>query len=100
MKDRGIEYGAPGVEERARRWAAMLVGAFIVAPSALAQSKGAAANFDDDKIAFLSERRGDETDRPTEETPSSVPQQDNTGFDGRWVFTSAGCARIRAPCPR
>ena len=39
-----------------------------------------------DRLAFLSEP--DRNDRPSE---AMVPQPDVRTFDGRWIFTSAGC---------
>jgi len=49
-----------------------------------------AAGIGDDRLSFLSERR-DEAKRPAEETPGPVPPEDNRNFDGKWIFTSAGC---------
>jgi hypothetical protein len=42
------------------------------------------------ELSFLS-RPEDETQPPAEETPPSMPQEDNKSFDGAWTFTSAGC---------
>jgi hypothetical protein len=39
--------------------------------------------------ARLLSRRQDES--PTGEVIPSAPEQDRGGFDGRWIFTSAGC---------
>jgi hypothetical protein len=66
---------------------------FLVAsnPSdTLAQSRSPDAIENNGRIAFLS-APADETKRPPEETPRSVPQEDNKNFDGAWTFTSAGC---------
>jgi hypothetical protein len=77
----------------------ILSGAFAVAalnPSGvLAQSRSSDANIGRSEMAFLSGRGepGSEPEGPAQETPSSRPQQDNTDFDGAWIFTSAGCTR-------
>ena len=42
------------------------------------------------ELAFLSGGE-DESQPPAEETPPSMPQEDNKNFDGAWTFTSAGC---------
>jgi hypothetical protein len=44
-----------------------------------------------DRLAFLSGKRTGND--PPEEAPAPRinPPQDNTGFDGAWTFTSAGC---------
>ncbi|SDS25713.1 hypothetical protein [Bradyrhizobium canariense] len=95
MKYPGVEHGGPNIARSARRWVALLLSVFVVAaskvPAASAQSTPTGISIGSNKIAFLSEHRSDDTDRPAEEAPPSAPPQDNTGFDGRWIFTSAGC---------
>jgi hypothetical protein len=44
----------------------------------------------DTRLSYLS-RTEHETQRPAEEPPPSMPQQDNKSYDGRWMFTSSGC---------
>jgi hypothetical protein len=61
-----------------------LVGAFIAGmpiSGSFAQSNPAVAAATENKVAFLSSRRDE----------MSAPEQDGTDFDGRWIFTSAGC---------
>jgi hypothetical protein len=73
----------------------ILAGAFVVAAlnssGAFAQSRLSDADFGNSEMAFLSGRN--EPEGPAQETPGSRPQQDNTNtnFDGKWIFTSAGC---------
>jgi hypothetical protein len=67
------------------------LGAFIVAIptcSSFAQPNSAAAAGGEARLAFLSKRR-DES--PAEETPHLPSALANSDFDGRWIFTSAGC---------
>jgi hypothetical protein len=69
----------------------VLVGAFIAAISisgSLAQSDPAVAAIGESRLAFLS-RHQDEP--PAWEVIPSAPEQDRADFDGRWIFTSAGC---------
>lgn len=63
-----------------------LIAAALNSSGPLAHSIPADTNVGKSRMAFLSERH-DETQQPTEQTP----QQDNTNFDGKWIFTSAGC---------
>jgi hypothetical protein len=68
-----------------------LVGAFIAgvpASGALAQASRAVAAISESKLAFLSKRRDESS---TEEAARSTLEQGATDFDGRWIFTSAGC---------
>ena len=68
---------------------ATLLGACLVAaPGALAQSRPPGANAAGDRIAFLSEHRSGDSEP---QAPAGTPQPDNTLFDGKWIFTSAGC---------
>lgn len=68
---------------------ATLLGACLVAAAgsmagALAQAHPPDLNAGGDRIAFLSERRSGDSEPQT-------PQADNSVFDGKWIFTSAGC---------
>ena len=45
---------------------------------------------DGTKLSFLSGAE-DKTQKPAEETPPSMSQEENKTFDGAWTFTSAGC---------
>ena len=45
------------------------------------------------RVAFLSEPRDDQTEPPAEAPAGTPIPQGNTVFDGRWIFTSAGCTR-------
>jgi hypothetical protein len=70
-----------------------LLGAFIVAVptcGSSAQPNAAAAAGNETRLAFLSGRR-DETS--AQEAPNLKPDLDNRSFDGRWIFTSAGCPK-------
>lgn len=72
-------------------WRSALAGACIAAmpiSSSFAQSYPAVAVVHENRMAFLS-RRGDES--PVEEFARSTPEQGATDFDGKWIFTSAGC---------
>jgi hypothetical protein len=67
------------------------LGAFIVCIFtcvSFAQSNPGATAGGETRLAFLSKRR-DES--PVEATPRSTPDADTVDFDGRWIFTSAGC---------
>ncbi len=47
----------------------------------------------DTRLSFLS-RPGDpdaKPERPVEEPPRTMPQDDSRNFDGQWVFTGSGC---------
>ena len=44
-------------------------------------------------MAFLSEPRDDQSEPPAEAPAGAPSPEGNTGFDGRWIFTSAGCTR-------
>jgi hypothetical protein len=66
-----------------------LLGAFIVAMptcDSSAQANAAAVAGGEIRLAFLSRRRDE-----TPEAPRVRPDPDNGNFDGRWIFTSAGC---------
>ena len=69
---------------------AVLAGLMIGAPNvcgAWAASANAEAS-----VAFLSEDRNDDQAEPPVETlPAATVPENNTSFDGRWIFTSAGC---------
>ena len=45
------------------------------------------------RMAFLSEDRKDQAEPSVEPSPGATVPEDNIGFDGRWIFTSAGCTR-------
>jgi hypothetical protein len=77
----------------ARKSIAALLGACLVAvpgalPGASAQSRPPDANAAGDTIAFLTEHRSGDSEQ---QAPAATPQPDNTLFDGKWIFTSAGC---------
>jgi len=62
-----------------------LVGGLIAGmpiSGSLAQPSPAVAGVNENKLAFLSTRRDE----------SSTPEPGGTDFDGRWIFTSAGCS--------
>jgi hypothetical protein len=68
-----------------------LVGALMAAmptSNSLAQSNPIVAGVAENKMAFLSRRRDESS---TEQAVRSTDEQDRTDFDGRWIFTSAGC---------
>jgi hypothetical protein len=73
-----------------------LLSASIVAASSFsgtsAQPNPAPANLGGDKMAFLSERQRQQ-EQPAEGMLEATPPQDNTSFDGAWIFTSGGCTR-------
>jgi hypothetical protein len=76
-----------------RRLIATLLGACLFAApgtlaDALAQSRPPDAHVAGDRIAFLSEHRSDDSES---QAPAATPQANNTLFDGKWIFTSAGC---------
>jgi hypothetical protein len=71
--------------------AVLLAGCVVAAPVASAQSHPPVANAVGDRIAFLSEHRSDDSERLEQQAPAATPQPDNPLFDGRWIFTSAGC---------
>ena len=65
--------------------ASALVGALVAGmpiSGSFAQPNPAVAGANETKMAFLSTRRDE----------SSTPEQSGTDFDGRWIFTSAGCS--------
>jgi hypothetical protein len=74
---------------RAALWCG-LIGVLSNPPEALAASRRTGTGIADSRISFLSEPR-DEPTRPAEETPTPAPQEESKNFDGRWIFTSAGC---------
>jgi hypothetical protein len=55
---------------------------------ALAQSRPPDVSAAGDRIAFLSEHRSGDSEQ---QAPDATPRPDNTLFDGKWIFTSAGC---------
>jgi hypothetical protein len=68
-----------------------LMGAFIAGmpiPGAFAQSNSGVARVHENKLAFLSKHRDESS---AEEAARATPEQGGTDFDGRWIFTSAGC---------
>jgi hypothetical protein len=68
-----------------------LVGALIAAmptSRSFAQPDPAVAAIGDRRLAFLSRRQDGS---PSEEAIPSTSEQDRPDFDGRWIFTSAGC---------
>jgi hypothetical protein len=68
-----------------------LVGALMAAmptSNSLAQSNPIVAGVVENKMAFLSRRRDESS---TEQAARSTDEQDRADFDGRWIFTSAGC---------
>jgi hypothetical protein len=68
-----------------------LIGACIAGmpiPGSFAQSNPAVAAVGEYKMAFLSRRRDESS---AEEAARSTPEPGGTDFDGRWIFTSAGC---------
>jgi hypothetical protein len=68
-----------------------LVGALIAAmptSRSFAQPDPAVAAIGDRRLAFLSRRQDGS---PSEEVIPSTSEQDRSDFDGRWIFTSAGC---------
>jgi hypothetical protein len=67
---------------------ALIVGS--IPSDTLAQSRRGDAGIGTVKMSFLSQPR-DDAERPAELAPRSTAPQDNTGFDGAWIFTSAGC---------
>jgi hypothetical protein len=73
--------------------AAFWCGLFVIAtspPDAVAQSRYSGAGVGNVRLSFLS-RPKSETQQPAEQTPRSMPPEDNMNFDGAWTFTSAGC---------
>lgn len=74
--------------------AALLVGSMVVAANAsgaCARSNPAEASAGAIRMAFLSESRDDQAEPSIEQAPGATVPENNTGFDGRWIFTSAGC---------
>ena len=74
--------------------AALLIGFMAAAASASGawgQSNPAEASAGTIRMAFLSEGREDQAEPSMEQAPGATLPEDNTGFDGRWTFTSAGC---------
>jgi hypothetical protein len=68
-----------------------LVGALMAAmptSNSLAQSNSIVAGVVENRMAFLSRRRDESS---TEQAARSADEQDRAEFDGRWIFTSAGC---------
>lgn len=68
------------------------MGAFSIGmpiSGAFAQSNLAAASANENRLAFLSTRQ---EESPAEEAARATPEQNGTDFDGRWIFTSAGCS--------
>jgi hypothetical protein len=49
------------------------------------------------QLAFLSQQPAEDAGTPEQSTPPpppllpDQPHQDNTGYDGKWIFTGAGC---------
>lgn len=79
-----------------RSIAALSIGLMFAAASV----SGAWARFDPTepgagriRVAFLSEPRDDQSEPPAEAPAGAPSPEGNTGFDGRWIFTSAGCTR-------
>jgi hypothetical protein len=68
-------------------WCAFCV--FASSPNgAMAQSQGVAESAGV-KLSFLSKQ--DDVTPPAIEEPPSVTLPENSGFDGQWTFTGAGC---------
>jgi hypothetical protein len=75
-----------------RSIAALSIGLMFAAASvSVASARSNPADTGRNRVAFLSEPREDQTE-PAAEAPAGAPfPEGNTGFDGRWIFTSAGC---------
>ena len=74
--------------------AALLIGFMAAAANvsgAEAQPNPAGARAGTTRMAFLSEGREDQAEPSMEQAPGATLPEDNIGFDGRWIFTSAGC---------
>jgi hypothetical protein len=70
-------------------WCALLVFA-PVSSDALAGARESDAVVGGARLSFLSQPE-DKTEKPAEEPPPSMPQQDGQNFDGLWTFTGTGC---------
>jgi hypothetical protein len=96
----GVGHGLSGIDAlkyraQIRFRTAALCGAVVML--ALASSEVLAGERDvtpkDTRLSFLS-RPGDpdaKTEKPAEEPPRAVPQEERRNFDGQWVFTGSGC---------
>jgi hypothetical protein len=78
----------------------ILLAGFAVAASSATEtwagSDSARAGLANSELAFLSQQPGDdaggsEQAAPHPLLPMDQPHQDNTAFDGKWIFTGAGC---------
>jgi len=82
-----------GVIQWGRKRAAFWCALFALvsnSPHAMARSQHTETQASGAELAFLSGSK-DEVQPPAEATPSSLPKDDGTNFDGAWTFTSAGC---------
>lgn len=104
MRYRSVEYGVrpktSGIQTWSiqiwsiQTWSAMLLGASLAASNvsnSLAQSTVPDAKAGADRIAFLTQHHSDDSERLEQEAPGAAARTDNTLFDGKWIFTSAGC---------
>src|SRR5947209_3280869 len=82
-----------GVIQWGRKRAAFWCALFALvsnSPHAMARSQHTETQASGAELAFLSGSK-DEVQPPAEATPSSLPKDDGTNFDGAWTFASAGC---------